>query len=117
MRISDWSSDVCSSDLQGRLSLDLEGWHAHWAGAEVPLTVTEFSILRTLASMPAKVFSRDAIIDRLHGPGFAITARTIDSHIRNLRATFAAAGGGAAIEQRAGSGSHPGAGSGGGVEP
>lgn len=41
--------------------------------AEVPLTVTEFSILRTLAVMPGKVFSRDAIIDRLHGPGFAIT--------------------------------------------
>src|SRR3546814_15319866 len=70
---------------QGRLSLDLEGWNAHWAGAEVPLTVTEFSILRTLASMPAKVFSRDAIIDRLHGPGFAITDRTIDSHISNLQ--------------------------------
>src|SRR3546814_7093427 len=100
MRISDWSSDVCSSDLQGRLSLDLEGWHAHWAGAEVPLTVTEFSILRTLASMPAKVFSRDAIIDRLHGPGFAITDRTIDSHIRNLRAKFVAAGGGDVIETR-----------------
>jgi two-component system OmpR family response regulator len=42
--------------------------------------------------MPAKVFSRDAIIDRLHGPGFAVTDRTIDSHIRNLRAKFAAAG-------------------------
>src|SRR3546814_6401035 len=148
MRISDWSSDVCSSDLlflssrddeidrvlgievgaddyvvkpfsprevvarvmailrrtaarppaadhagtirQGRLSLDLEGWHAHWAGAEVPLTVTEFSILRTLASMPAKVFSRDAIIDRLHGPGFAITDRTIDSQYRHLPAKFVA---------------------------
>src|SRR3546814_14842051 len=102
MRISDWSSDVCSSDLQGRLSLDLEGWHAHWAGAEVPLTVTEFSILRTLASMPAKVFSRDAIIDRLHGPGFAITDRPIARHIRNLRAQFVAAGGGSSEQRRVG---------------
>ena len=88
----------------GRLSLDLDGWRADWAGEEVALTLTEFSILRTLAAHPAKVFSRDAIIDRLHGPGFAITDRTIDSHIRNLRAKFAAIGGTDLIETRAGIG-------------
>ncbi|KQR83789.1 response regulator transcription factor [Sphingomonas sp. Leaf343] len=89
---------------QGLLRLDMEGWRASWAGAEVALTVTEFSILRLLAAMPAKVFGRDAIIDRLHGPGFAVTDRTIDSHIRNLRAKFAAAGGTDLIETRAGIG-------------
>ena len=88
----------------GRLSLDLDGWRAAWAGEDVPLTLTEFSILRTLAAHPAKVFSRDAIIDRLHGPGFAITDRTIDSHIRNLRAKFGAAGATDLIETRAGIG-------------
>ncbi|HVF94094.1 MAG TPA: response regulator transcription factor [Sphingomonas sp.] len=89
---------------QAKLSLDLDGWRATWNGAEVPLTVTEFSILRTLASMPAKVFSRDSIIDRLHGPGFAVTDRTIDSHIRNLRAKFADVGASDVIETRAGIG-------------
>ncbi len=88
----------------GRLTLDAEGWRANWAGAEVPLTVTEFTILRTLAVMPSKVFSRDAIIDRLHGPGFAVTDRTIDSHIRNLRGKFAQVGGHDLIETRAGIG-------------
>ena len=88
----------------GRLTLDLDGWHAAWGTADVPLTVTEFSILRTLAAMPAKVFSRDAIIDRLHGPGFAVTDRTIDSHVRNLRGKFAEAGGSDVIETRAGIG-------------
>lgn len=88
----------------GRLRLDLEGWRALWDGAEVVLTVTEFSILRLLVSMPAKVFGRDAIIDRLHGPGFAITDRTIDSHIRNLRHKFAAAGAIDLIETRPGIG-------------
>jgi two-component system OmpR family response regulator len=88
----------------GQLGLDLEGWRASWAGDEVPLTVSEFSILKTMAAMPAKVFSRDAIIDRLHGPGFAITDRTIDSHIRNLRAKFAQRGGHDVIETRAGIG-------------
>jgi two-component system, OmpR family, response regulator len=88
----------------GRLLLDPDGWRAEWAGREVPLTVTEFSVLRTLASMPAKVFSRDAIIDRLHGPGFAVTDRTVDSHVRNLRAKFADAGGTDVVETRAGIG-------------
>jgi two-component system OmpR family response regulator len=88
----------------GRLMLDTEAWRACWAGDEIALTVTEFSILRTLAVMPAKVFSRDAIIDRLHGPGFALTDRTIDSHIRNLRGKFARVGASDVIETRAGVG-------------
>jgi len=89
---------------QGRLNLELDGWRALWDRIEVPLTVTEFQILRLLASIPAKVFSRDAIIDRLHGPGFAVTDRTIDSHIRNLRAKFARVGAADLIETRAGIG-------------
>jgi two-component system OmpR family response regulator len=89
---------------QGQLTVDVEGWQASWAGSAVALTVTEFSILRTLAAMPGKVFSRDAIIDRLHGPGFAITDRTIDSHVRNLRVKFAEAGGSDLVETRPGIG-------------
>ena len=88
----------------GQLALDTEGWRATWNGVEVPLTVTEFGLLRTLAAAPSRVFTRDAIIDRLHGPDFAITDRTIDSHIRNLRAKFARAGAADVIETRAGVG-------------
>jgi two-component system OmpR family response regulator len=88
----------------GRLALDPESWDASWSGAPVPLTVTEFGILRTLAAMPSKVFSRDALIDRLRGPGFALTDRTIDSHVRNLRAKFAQAGAQDLIETRPGIG-------------
>ncbi|MGR4865268.1 response regulator transcription factor [Caulobacter sp. LARHSG274] len=99
--------------VRGLLSLDPEAWSARWAGAEVALTVTEFSILRTLAATPTKVFSRDAIIDRLRGPGFAVTDRTIDSHVRNLRGKFTAVGGQDVIETRAGIGYRLGACSGG----
>ncbi|PTQ08603.1 two-component system response regulator CreB [Sphingomonas oleivorans] len=88
----------------GKLSLDHESWRAEWAGMQVELTVTEFGILNMLAAMPSKVFSRDAIIDRLHGPGFAITDRTVDSHVRNLRAKFGRIGGTDVIETRAGIG-------------
>ncbi len=86
------------------LTLDCESWRASWDGQDVPLTVTEFTTLRTLAARPGKVFSRDAIIDQLHGPGFAVTDRTIDSHIRNVRAKFAAVGADGLIETRAGIG-------------
>ena len=88
----------------GRLSLDTDGWRARWNDADVPLTITEFGIVRALASAPQKVFTRDAIIDRIHGPGFALTDRTIDSHVRNLRAKFASIGGADVIETRAGVG-------------
>jgi len=88
----------------GRLRLDSEGWQAHWASEAVTLTATEFQLLQVLATTPTKVFSRDEIIDRLHGPGFAITDRTIDSHIRHIRQKFAQAGGEDLIETRAGIG-------------
>ena len=87
-----------------RLRLDPQSWEAHWGDRPVAVTVTEFQLLILLAGLPSRVFTRDAIIDRLHGPGFAVTDRTIDSHIRNLRAKFAAVGGADLIETRAGIG-------------
>jgi two-component system OmpR family response regulator len=88
----------------GRLTLDPDSWIASWNGTEASLTVTEFGILKILMGAPTRVFSRDAIIDRLHGPGFAITDRTIDSHVRNLRGKFANLGGHDVVETRAGVG-------------
>ena len=97
-------ADAVAPLQHGRLLLEPDGWQARWENRPVPLTATEFSILHTLAVMPSKVFSREAIIDRLHGPGFAITDRTIDSHIRNLRGKFAGVGAHDVIETRAGIG-------------
>ncbi len=93
-----------SEAARGLLALDADGWRASWNGAEVALTRTEFSLIQLLASLPGKVFSRDAIIDRLHGPGFAVTDRTIDSHVRGIRAKFSEVGGTDVIETRAGIG-------------
>jgi two-component system OmpR family response regulator len=87
-----------------RLSIDPEAWEARWNDHLIATTATEFQLLRLLASRPSRVFSRDMIIDDLHGPGFAITDRTIDSHVRNLRAKFAAAGCQDLIQTRAGVG-------------
>ena len=88
----------------GLLSLDAEGWTAHWSGSEVPLTVSEFNLLKALAQAQGRILSRDQLIDQIHGPGFAITDRTIDSHIRNLRRKFADSGGHDVVETKAGVG-------------
>lgn len=95
---------AAASQKHGRVSIDPEAWTARWDETEVSLTVTEFQILQALMGAPSRVFTRDALIDRVHGPGFAITDRTIDSHIRNLRGKFAKIGGGDVVETRAGVG-------------
>ena len=87
-----------------RLGLDADSWEAKWDGIAIPLTAMEFGLLRTLASHPGRIFSRDSLIAGLRGPGFAITDRTIDSHVRNLRAKFARVGGRDLIETRTGIG-------------
>jgi two-component system, OmpR family, response regulator len=88
----------------GRLMLETDAWEACVDDVAVATTATEFQLLALLAGLPSKVFSRDAIIDRLHGPGFAMTDRTVDSHVRNLRAKFARAGLDDLIETRSGVG-------------
>ncbi|WP_448955679.1 response regulator transcription factor [Labrys neptuniae] len=93
-----------SALARGLLQLDPEGWQTLWDGQAVGLTAKEFQLLQILAATPSKVFSRDEIIDRLHGPGFAITDRTIDSHIRHIRQKFSGLGAEDVIETRAGIG-------------
>ena len=95
---------VPAAMTKGLLSLDSEGWTARWHGEEVALTVSEFNLLKALAGAPGRILSRDQLIDQIHGPGFAITDRTIDSHIRNLRRKFAEAGGHDVVETKAGVG-------------
>lgn len=77
---------------QGRLLLDAERHLASFGGAAVELTALEFAILKTFASRPEVVFTREQIMLAAYGPGTYVADRTIDSHIRNLRQKFAQAG-------------------------
>lgn len=52
----------------------------------VRLTPSEFELLATLMSAPGHVFSRAALLERLQGMAFESVERTVDVHIRNLRA-------------------------------
>ncbi len=76
----------------GPLTLDLVRHKAFWDGAEVVFTVTEFNLLAALMGRPGRVYTRDDLVDRVWGPGHAITDRTIDSHIRRIRRKLGRAG-------------------------
>ena len=54
-------------------------------GDEVHLTKTEFRLLVELASAPGKVFSREALLERVWGYGYFGDGRLVDVHIRRLR--------------------------------
>jgi two-component system OmpR family response regulator len=77
----------------GRLRLELMGFGAFWDDQPIVLTVTEFGLLKTLAQHPSKVFSRDSLMDGAYADGRFVSDRTVDSHIRRVRAKFLAAGG------------------------
>ncbi len=74
----------------GRLALDVGAIRATWDGREVALTATEFGILRTLMQRTGRVVSRDGLMDGAYAVERVVNDRTIDSHVRRLRAKFAA---------------------------
>lgn len=76
----------------GRLRLDLDRYAAFWQNQEVVLTLTEFGILRTLLTQPGKVFNRDQLMDGGYADYRVVSDRTIDSHVRRVRAKFKAVG-------------------------
>ncbi|MEO8903807.1 MAG: response regulator transcription factor [Polyangiaceae bacterium] len=61
-------------------------------GASLELTRVEFDVLACLLEQPGRVYSRSELITRVWGDGFAITDRTIDSHVKALRKKVAEAG-------------------------
>ena len=56
------------------------------SGESIELTPTEFSLLVTLASQPGRVFSRLQLLEAAQGVAYEGYERTIDAHIKNLRA-------------------------------
>jgi two-component system phosphate regulon response regulator PhoB len=62
------------------------------AGSRVELSATEFRILCVLARKPGWVFTREQILDAVHGDNYAITDRAVDVHIVSLRKKLGDAG-------------------------
>ena len=78
---------------QGRLRLDTDRYKTYWDDREVILTATEFNLLRTLLSRPGNVYTREVLMNGAYLKGQIVSDRTIDSHIRRLRAKFNSMGG------------------------
>jgi two-component system OmpR family response regulator len=76
----------------GQLRLDPERHAALFGDTQLALTALEFGILRTLLGRPAVVFNREQIMAAAYQMNIQVSDRTIDSHIRNIRAKLAAVG-------------------------
>jgi two-component system, OmpR family, alkaline phosphatase synthesis response regulator PhoP len=69
----------------GDLVIDPEKAEVYLAGAVIPLTYREYELLRFLATNPGRVFTREALLNRVWGYDYYGGDRTVDVHIRRLR--------------------------------
>jgi len=70
----------------GPLLMNLETYQAIIGQRPLDLTYMEYELLKFLAGHPGKVFSREALLSRVWGYDYYGGARTVDVHIRRLRA-------------------------------
>ena len=70
----------------GPLVLNLETYQAAITGRALDLTYMEYELLKFLAMHPGKVFTREVLLSRVWGYEYYGGARTVDVHIRRLRA-------------------------------
>lgn len=68
------------------LTVNLETYTVFIAGEKVALTKKEVETMWILAENPSKVFTRDNLLDSLWGQDYFGDSRTVDSHIKRLRA-------------------------------
>lgn len=92
------------SSQSSALRVDAETRRASYAGVPLDLTRTEFDLLAGLLSAPERVWTRQQLLDRIFGAGYAVTDRTIDAHVKALRRKLAAAGADELIETERGVG-------------
>jgi len=69
----------------GDLEIDVHGHRVTCAGEPLRLTRTEFDLLVTLSQHPGQVFTREQLLDRLHGVAYDGYDRSVDAHVKNLR--------------------------------
>ncbi len=72
----------------GSITMDTSGYHVARDGEPVQLGPTEYRILRYLMERPGRVLSRMQLLDGVWGRDSDIEIRTVDVHIRRLRAAM-----------------------------
>jgi two-component system OmpR family response regulator len=72
----------------GPLRLSRTTHRSWWADSEVVLTATEFRLLEVLMGRPGRVYSRDELCEHAYPDTRHVSGRTLDSHVRRIRAKF-----------------------------
>ena len=70
----------------GTLDLNLATYEVSIAGRPVDFTYMEYELLKFLVTHPGRVFSREALLSRVWGYDYYGGARTVDVHVRRVRA-------------------------------
>jgi len=89
LRQLDWKSATFGSDEVLKIDalvIDIAGYEARIGGRRLELTHQEFELLRFLAQHRGRVFSREALLERAWGYRYAGGTRTVDIHVRRVRA-------------------------------
>jgi len=74
------------------LVIDVGAHTVRLKGREIILTATEFKLLHRLAKRPGRAFSRDQLLSEVWGYGGDIETRTVDTHMKRLRAKLGSVG-------------------------
>jgi len=91
LRRSDKKLQIANEVLRsGELTLDRNGHIAKLSGKPLPLTGSEFIILRTLMNCAGRVFTRAEILDELNTEGQSVVDRVVDVHIASIRQKISA---------------------------
>jgi DNA-binding response OmpR family regulator len=89
VRQLDWKSATFDSEeviKVGDLVIDVAGYEVALAGRPMSFTHQEFELLRFLAQNRGRVYSRDQLLQRVWNVEYGGGSRTVDIHIRRLRA-------------------------------
>jgi two-component system alkaline phosphatase synthesis response regulator PhoP len=70
---------------RGDVTIDVSSMSVTRDGESIDLTATELQLLATLARYPGRVFTRDQLLDAVHGSDVESFERAIDVHIKNIR--------------------------------
>ena len=76
----------------GKLVINLEKYEVTLNGTTLTLTFKEYELLKFFATNSGKVFTRDAILNKVWGYDYYGGTRTVDVHIRRLRSKLEEAG-------------------------
>jgi len=74
--------------VHGPIEVDREAFSVKYFGQPLKLTRSEFKLTECLVRYPARVFTRDSLIDHIYDSEHVVTDRSIDAYIKRLRKKF-----------------------------